>query len=145
MRKLLFRMAVLMLLLLMALTAFGVHGLMRFRHRAKESEAHVNLHRLATLTRDYRLRTGHFPASVGWTPSDSACDHEDQRYPVHPALWKKPTWRALGFTIDRPSHFQYRIESHTSHARLLARGDLDCDGLDALFELSINADGTLGQ
>ena len=70
--------------------------------------------------------------STDWTPKTPCCAQAGKRCAPDPKAWQSSTWSTLGFSIDEPHLFQYRVQIEGSGAAtryvVEARGDLDCDG-----------------
>jgi hypothetical protein len=59
--------------------------------------------------------------------------------------WKP--WAGIGFKLDEPQYFQYEVVAAKDgkNAEILARGDLDGDGVSSLYRLKIQLDPKTGQ
>lgn len=85
---------------------------------------------------------GHF-LSAGATPSRAPTA---TGYPSHPAAWTSdPRWNALGFAIDGPHRYQYRVTTSGSGLSagftVTAIGDVDGDGVFSTFSRSARRSG----
>jgi hypothetical protein len=56
------------------------------------------------------------------------------------AFANDPAWKALGFTIDEPSEYQYKYVGGDKTFTATAIGDLDCDGISAIWTLEGKVD-----
>lgn len=54
--------------------------------------------------------------------------------------WEHPTWKALGFALDAPHWYAYRVDVDDRQVRLVAHGDLDGDGLLSTYTRTIGHD-----
>lgn len=85
-----------------------------------------------------------FPESTPVTPARSCCEFGTEGL-CEGTDWDTPTWRALGFSIDKRHRFRFQFVSsgQGNHARYTARahGDLDCDGSESTFERTGWVDG----
>ncbi|MDP3212868.1 MAG: hypothetical protein Q8S73_02095 [Deltaproteobacteria bacterium] len=120
--------------------------------RRKAAEAVDNLQRIYDAEIRYFNRSSEESVaefvSVNATPSypPSATG-----YPASPSAWTRdPGWRALGFSIRGPHHYQYRVEASNPHSvgplnaynmpeprfTVTAIGDLDGDGVLSTFSCS---------
>lgn len=54
--------------------------------------------------------------------------------------WEHPAWKALGFAIDEPHWYAYRVDVDDHQVRLVAHGDLDGDGLLSTYTRTIGHD-----
>ena len=91
------------------------------------------------------------PPSQGYTPSD---DPGDQKFPADNYIgqFKTPSWDALSFAPGDDFYYQYAYTTTGSGCNLTnatisyaARGDLDDDGSNSLFEryAEISSEGTI--
>jgi len=58
--------------------------------------------------------------------------------------WDHPTWKAIGFLIEDPHWYAYRLDidpDATTPLRAIAYGDLDGDGVLSTFERSAKREG----
>jgi hypothetical protein len=91
--------------------------------------------------------TGKLPMTpAGPTPVVSCCEQGGvckQDF----AVWDKPGWRELGFSIDGDYRYAYQYAPDPSgkFAIVRATGDLDCDGVSSLYEVKLTVVGTLVQ
>jgi hypothetical protein len=46
----------------------------------------------------------------------------------------------VNFAVSGPHRYSYEIVNHGETVDLIARGDLDCDGVTSLFQITIYAD-----
>lgn len=71
-----------------------------------------------------------FPASTPWTPGADCCGQKRNQCAFDPQAWKHPTWKALMFSPEGPTYYQYRFVSTGKGKKATftveARGDLDC-------------------
>lgn len=68
-----------------------------------------------------------FPAAAGWTPPQLSCGEPT---PTSPEAWEHPTWKVLGIAPEGATPYQYRFRGDKRHGfELLARADVDCDGV----------------
>ncbi len=61
-----------------------------------------------------------------------------------PEAWEHPTWRALGFALEAPHRYSYRVEVDVDPAtplRVVAQGDLDGDGVLSTFVRTAGREG----
>lgn len=119
--------------------AVAIPAFTKYVKRSKMAEASANVRRIADAAAAYAAeRAGKqkakfaFPKSTGWTPAKACCGQPNNTCMPDAAAWKGATWNALGFTVDEPSRFQYRVESQGAGAKaklfVWAKGDVDCDG-----------------
>ncbi len=133
-------------------SAVAIPAFTKYIRRSKTVEATVNVRKLYDGAVAWaegqanRKKPGFaFPRSTGWTPSRGCCGQPGDKCAPDPKAWKDPTWQALGFSVDDPHHYQYRVTSDGKgrKARIVveARGDLDCDGKFSSFKRT----GTIGE
>ncbi len=142
--------------------AVAVPAFMKYTRRAKGAEATALLQRMreavvvwgdkecARLGKRCSAQFS-FPASVGLTPAQPACDGgRSVAQPVDPKAWEHPTWKLLGVRPDAPTLWQYEFRSEGKGANatftLRAVADLDCDGETGSYEISgyLDPEGTIG-
>jgi hypothetical protein len=58
--------------------------------------------------------------------------------------WDHPTWKALGFSLDEPHWYAYRVEVDGPARRVsvVAHGDLDGDGMLSTYTRTATRDAT---
>jgi hypothetical protein len=104
---------------------------------SRTAEATENLERLtrSVLTTD----PAHTPAAVPLTPAvvprgAPASDPD--------GAWDHPAWKSLGFALDEPHWYAYRVDVDPTarSVQLLAHGDLDGDGLLSTYARTIGHD-----
>ena len=127
--------------------------LMKYQIRAKTAEATQNVSKIADGARAYYLaemtnRQGEllpkqFPGQIGPTPGGYACNanapvkHNPTQFNDQ-ANFGHANWQSLQFAVSKPFLYRYTFETQgTGRAAFFsarAEGDLDCDGLNSLFE-----------
>jgi type II secretory pathway pseudopilin PulG len=87
-----------------------------------------------------------FPESTPVTPARSCCEFGTEGL-CEGTDWDTPTWRALGFSIDRRHRFRFQFVATGLGKKAMytarAHADLDCDGLESTFERTGRVDGSL--
>lgn len=117
--------------------AVAIPAFIEYRHKAKTSEASVQLRRLETRLKAYFVENGTFPkGSVAATPQGSCCDDPNHKC-FDPSAWQHPVWQALDFELDEPHIYRYGYESDGQTATVRAVRDLDCDGTEAASTMVI--------
>jgi hypothetical protein len=127
-------------------------GYLYFGRGASPESAKRDVRRLAEAAVAYaRGRTGgpQFPvSSVDWTPRGVACHQSGKRFAPDPGAWAQPPWTDLGFTIDGPTAFQYRVQRIGADARerlvIEARGDRNCNGVYSRYAISVDPQLAIG-
>jgi len=133
------------------LAAVAVPAFMKYLRKAKTAEARENLQKIYVQARTYFLETHgarsagapvshQFPATVPTTPAVTCCTAGgSNRCAPNASYWTDPTWEALHFSMDDPHYYRYEFVSsgygNASRFTARARGDLDCDGREATFEM----------
>lgn len=126
------------------LAAVSIPAYVKYQRKAKAAEAQLNLTAIGTALRRYHAsrsarvrRRGGLPKSVGWTPSAPCCTGGARK--CSGGGFHHPTWRALGFALNAPHHFQYRFTRGPGprQATIEARADLDCDGAFSSYRLDV--------
>jgi type IV pilus assembly protein PilA len=127
------------------LAAIAIPSFMKYVRRSKTVEATINLRRLSTALTAYVAEHRRLPPSADWAPGASCCDQPEGKCQPSPASFAGATWSALGFSIEEPHYFQYRITTSKSEVTIEARGDLDCDHEYSSFRRSatVGPGGTL--
>ncbi|MDO9021660.1 MAG: hypothetical protein Q8S73_39270 [Deltaproteobacteria bacterium] len=124
--------------ILMVLAAVAIPAFTRRFRRSKAAEATFNLVRIYQAEVEYFNRTrregvGQF-VSARATPASAPTA---TKYPADPLAWSRdPGWSALGFTIDQPHRYQYRVDATDRGFTVTAIGDVDGDGTFSTFSRS---------
>jgi hypothetical protein len=106
---------------------------------AQAREAEQLLEYLANRVEAAIGATGRVPeAAAGPTPAAGCCEAGGTCAP-DPAIWSAPGWKALAFSIDDEHRYTYAYvpAADGRSAIVRATGDLDCDGVPALYEVEI--------
>jgi len=112
------------------------------RREALQNLSHLAHEVVAFLERQHDPPPGHIgahwefrcelPEPVDWTPSGSPCDFEERWFPGARSDWNAGTWKEFEFYLDFPHHYRYSVQHDEKGdqvvVRVLASGDLDCDG-----------------
>ena len=94
--------------------------------------------------RYYAAHGNRFIGSTGLTPGNPTqymCDGSSPKdYLPTETTWSAPEWQALGFALNKPSHYAYEVitagTEAAAHFTVRALGDLDCDGIHSTFEIT---------
>ena len=139
------------------MAAVAVPAFMKYIRRSKTAEASMNVRQLFDASASYAMehckdakscaKVARFPPSAPLTPPRSACENgKSVALQPAPGTFDHPTWKALGFSVDTPSYFQYEYVSSGTGANSAftarAIGDLDCDGVFSTFERTGRLDAT---
>jgi len=118
------------------LAAVAIPAFMDYMKRSKKTEAELQLDKIGARAKRAFHQTGAFPkGEAPLTPAAPCCGQPSNRCAAPPAAWAQPVWRALDFSIDRPSLYQYSYESDGKTFTAKAVGDLDCDTIMSTYEL----------
>jgi len=124
------------------LSAVAIPSYTRYIKRSKTSEATGNIARIYAAECTYFQMASErgTPQFLSANPSP-ASPPSATRYAPNPALWTSDTgWTALGFGIDGPHYYQYRVVAtgtgNSATFTVTAMGDLDGDGIFSTFSRS---------
>jgi type IV pilus assembly protein PilA len=124
--------------------AVAIPAFMKYIRRSKTVEATMNVRRLADGAAGMMTEKKKPPKSTQWTPSASCCGKPGDKCAPDPTLWKSEPWSSLGFSVDDPFQYQYRVTSSGKGPKasitVEARGDLDCDGQWSSFKRTVTHD-----
>lgn len=112
-------------------TAIAIPSFIGYTQRAKASEAEVNLAEIRTHLERYHAEFGRYPADLPANPSGPP--------EPDPRLWEtRLEWTQLGFMPDGPLYYVYEVDTSDDGASYVirARGNLDGDSVESLYELS---------
>ena len=101
----------------------------------------MNTRNIATAVAQMSAQDWSSLSESDWTPAGSACGQPNNKFPANAAAFSGPPWSTIGFTIDTPHYYQYRLQRNANGFVAEARGDLDCDGKFSHFARSIAPDG----
>ncbi len=123
-------------------SAIAIPAFMKYVRRSKTVEATMNTRRLADMTVSYWEQHGQAPPTSDWTPAESPCGQPGDKYAPNPAHWRASPWAELGFSVDDPHYYQYRVvRDPDGKLAVEAQGNLDCDDVLSLFRREVTADG----
>jgi hypothetical protein len=111
--------------------------------KARAREADELLAYLADRVAAELSEHGRVPAApAGPTPVPACCDEGGTCSP-DPARWSDPAWKALRFSVDDEHRYTYSYipDPGGRSAIVRATGDVDCDGVTALYEVEVRLDG----
>jgi hypothetical protein len=134
---------------LSTITALGVHGVRKYLVNAKAAEAKATL---ARITKSYQASLMDADSAkpkrakkLLSLPPVPAAVPRGAKYQSSADDWKP--WAAIQFQRAEPQYFQYEVVAAKDGktAEVLARGDLDGDGVTSLYRLKIELDAKTGQ
>lgn len=141
------------------LSAVAIPSFIRYTRKSKTLEAVMSIRRMYDGAVAYYIgehvdKTGislhqKFPDSTGPTPAAAVpCGNP---VIVAQAEWGTDSWQALDFAVSDPQRYQYEfqdngLEGAASFATMIARGDLNCNGVPSMFARTITGikDGVMG-
>lgn len=129
-----------------AVAALAVHGVRKYMLNAKAAEARVIL---GQITKSYQVSlvepAAKAPKKLLSLPAVPAVVPRGAKYASSLDDWKP--WARIQFQLDHPQYFQYEVVAAKDgrSAEVLARGDLDGDGVTSLYRLKIQLDPKTGQ
>lgn len=115
-------------------------GLTQAEHREINRVATDNVRDVFRAAQGLHAKTSRFPGSTALTPAETPTCSDGRPVPFapNPEQWMHPSWEALDFAVNEPSYFRYQFTSTGSgaeaHFKVVAHGDLDCDGVQSTFE-----------
>ena len=113
------------------------------KNRSREAENLLNV--LADRVATSVATTGKVPPTpAGPTPQTSCCE-QGGACKADPSAWSAQGWRELQFSVDGPYRYtyQYTPDDNGLGATVRAVGDLDCDGVPAVYEMRLTVLGTI--
>lgn len=113
--------------------AVAIPAFMKFVRRSKGVEATMNVRQLADRLAALPAEDWARLPDADWTPSSSACGQPGNKFQPDASAWQREPWKTLGFTIETPHYYQYRVAREAQGFVVEARGDLDCDNLYSRF------------
>lgn len=127
--------------LLGIVAAIAIPAFMDTMKVTKRTDAEVQLQKIGRrAVEEYTVNATFPPAAAPLTPAVDCCTQNAsfrRKCAASPTDWDAPGWRALDFTVDEESYYQYSYEPLNGGAAFVARavGDLDCDGTTVTWEL----------
>ncbi|MBZ0234547.1 MAG: hypothetical protein K8M05_19605 [Deltaproteobacteria bacterium] len=122
--------------------AISIPAFMRYQQGAKRSEAELELEAISRAARVYHAEHGALPAQTApLTPARSCCEYPTKRCETTTAEWATPAWELLDFERTEPSYFRYGYQGDGATLMATAVGDLDCDGNEVTYVLTITTAG----
>jgi hypothetical protein len=121
--------------------AIAIPAFMRYVRRSKTVEATMNLRRIGDGV--LALDATQWPklSDSDWTPAQSPCTQPAGKFAPNASLWQVDPWKAIGFSVDDPAYYQYRLRRNGQGFVIEAQGDLDCDGVLSHFSRQVAPDG----
>ena len=143
------------------LATVAVPSFVRYSKLSKTAEASLSLKNLvdgvtAYWELDHLDQNGsplprRFPVSAGPTPGKTCCSDQGNPNVSDNGMclpssgdWDQQGWKEARFAIDAPHRFVYEMINEGEvdgqlRTTLVARGDLDCDGIQSVFKVRVVA------
>jgi hypothetical protein len=121
--------------------AIAIPAFIKFVRRSKSTEAMMNTRQLADRVAAMPAEDWAKLADADWTPAGSACGNVGNKFAANPAAWAGEPWKTLGFAVETPHYYQYRVARESQGFVVEARGDLDCDGIFSRFARHVTPAG----
>jgi type II secretory pathway pseudopilin PulG len=119
-----------------SIAAFAIPAFVNYTRRAKTTEATSNLRSLALLEQQYCEEHGNWLVPAGPVPATPSSFKQLADFA------SDPTFTQLGFAPADPVYYSYMIvrdASTTGGIELIARGDLDDDGVLSSFAVTCSS------
>ena len=124
------------------LAAVAIPAFMEYMHKGKTTEAKLQLTRLSKVAKSYYAEYGELPTADGpLTPAEPCCKQPGRFCPAGDPGWQDPAWLKLDFEPYDRTRFQYTFHSTPTRLIATAVGDLDCDGAEVSYTLTIDING----
>jgi type IV pilus assembly protein PilA len=121
------------------LAAVAIPQFLEMMKKSKRNEAELNLDAIKkSLKGEWPVRQGFYVGDTGTAPDGDCCDsgRPDRKCEIDVSIWQSSNWRALEFSINEPSYFNYDYTGVDDSFTATAVGDLDCDDVPVTFTLS---------
>ena len=124
------------------LAAVAIPAFMDYMKKSKKTEASLQLNKIAKNSKVYYTTNASFvQGTQAATPAATCCAAGGvTKCPKDATAWAVPTWQELDFQIDEDHLFVYTYASTSNTAATAtAVGDLDCDGTQITYTLTLDA------
>ena len=122
----------------------GPESFTAYKRSSQRIEAELMMRRVVRRSQAHATEAGvYVVGSTALSPAVSCCEQNangKHQCAVDPATWQDPIWRELDFSIDDPHYFQYQYTGTATSYKVIAVGDLDCDGTTITFAIDGNFD-----
>jgi hypothetical protein len=124
-------------LAIVLVVAIAVPAFSDYMKKSKSTEAGEQLNFLGKRAKIVFGEKGEFPrGTASLTPSQDCCSEQSVQCSTTRADWNSAVWQALGFEIDGKINYRYDYTSTDGRSFVAhAVGDLDCDGVPAVYQL----------
>jgi hypothetical protein len=119
-------------------------GLKDYMKKSKAIEAKLLLNKLGKNAKVAVIDNGAFPTgNAGPTPAQPCCSAPDHKCPVSQDWTSSPVWKALAFTVDEPTQYQFTYSASDGKSfTATAVGDPQCDGHPETYKLEGKLDAS---
>lgn len=120
------------------LAAVAIPSFLDYQRKSKRSEAELNLRAIEKAALRAFAENAAFPTgTAGPTPAAPCCTEAGRRCRPDPTLWQDAPWTELDFEVVAPHYYQYAYTGTADGQRFTATatGDLDCDGVEVVYQL----------
>jgi type II secretory pathway pseudopilin PulG len=122
------------------LGAVAIPAFVEYMKKSKQTEVHLQMHKLARDAKAFRGENGRFPVfDQELTPPASCCTQPNAQCQPENDNWNTDPWKAIDFEIAEPHRYRYGYRSDGETFDAIAVGDLDCDGDEATYTLHMTA------
>ena len=114
------------------LAAVAIPAFMDYMKKSKKTEASLQLNKIAKNSKAYFITNARYSTiDAAKEPGTTPCGNKVQ------GSWGAAGWMELDFQVDEPGLFSYEYTGGTSSATAFAYGDLDCDGTEVTYTLTL--------
>lgn len=122
--------------------AVAIPAFTKYINRSKAAQARLQLGQLFVAASLARMEERPLSAAPLTPAADPCADGGDGSYEATAATWSHPTWKALGFAPIGEQYYRFAFEPGEGQGfTLRAVGDLDCDGVQAVYAHGTDAEG----
>jgi hypothetical protein len=108
--------------------AVSISAFRRAAEGARIAEANMQISAIAKGLRELDEPAWRALADADWTPAGPVCVRRDHRLADDGSAWQVAPWSTLGFAMQEPHVYQYRLRRDGDAFVVEARADLDCQG-----------------
>jgi hypothetical protein len=129
------------------LAAIAIPAFVDYMHKSKTSEASLQLNKIGKNAKVAFITNSEFPkGTAALLPKSSGgkgcCGSPNNKCAVSTEWASDPIWSQLDFQVDEPGNYRYSYTSDGKTFVATAVGDLDCDGEEATYTLTGEADAS---
>lgn len=121
------------------MSAVAIPAFMEYSNKSKGSEAQIQLNRMSKSVKSYAGDNGGLPVGEApLTPAEPCCRQPGHKCQSFDPSWQDPAWQKFEFSVDDRGLFQYTYRSTADRFVGTAVGDLDCDGNEVSYTVTID-------